>query len=293
MNLLELQILFQQKIADVNPAFETEMRPDTYTIVNYLNRGINTYLKERFTSLPSFEQQLVAIEESREDLRILITRGGLMTYPYAMDTYNWGTRGKRYRIPDNVLIPISISCTVTRTEIAPATNEKMFAQWTSRLKAQRLIRNSHDHTIHIKPLSFIEDEFYVCVLGDAYVTSITGDGITYLRKPDRLDFDFVELTGTSTLNITSVTDGVNMKALTAFTYVNAGGTPTNYIAGEKVTKVAGYNTITALGGEPPKIGHPWGYTNTPDFPEYMHEELLERASTLFLEEAKLKLVPKE
>jgi hypothetical protein len=293
MNLVELQIMFQQKIVDVNPVFDVEERPDTFTIVNYLNKSINEYLNDKFIKLPTLEHQLLAIEANRDDLRFLIVRGGVLQYSYAMDTYNWGSRGKRYRMPDNVLIPLSLSATVSREEVAPMTSQKMFAEWRSRKQAERLIKDTSDQVIHVRPVAFLEDEFYVCVLGDAYVTSIDANELSYLRQPDVLSFDYNELTGTATLDITSVPDGTNMKALTALIYVNASGTPTNYIAGEKVVKVAGYNTITALGGEPSKIGYPFGFTDTPDFPSYMHEDILNRATTLFLDEAKLKLVPKE
>ena len=294
MNLIDLQILFQQKITDVNPVFEIDQRPDSYTIVNYLNRSIRNYLKERFVNLPTFEQQLIAIETARDDLRFLITRGGLLNYPYALNSYNWGSRGKRYRMPDNVLIPISLTSTVTRTEVQAMTNQKMFTQWVSRRQAERMESTTNNKTIHVRPISFIEDEFYVCVVGDAYVTSITGDELTYLRKPDVLSFDYKQLSGTSTIDISSISTNDYFKALTALIYVDPTTlNPANYIAGDKIIKVAGYDTITALSLEPPKIGHPWGFTDTPDFPEYMHEDILKRTSLLFLEEAKLKLVPKE
>lgn len=173
------------------------------------------------------------------------------------------------------------------------TSQKFFAEWVSRKQAERLISDTSNRVIHIKPIAFIEDEFYICVVGDAYVSAISADEITYLKSPDTLSFDYTELTGTASINISSITVGDQMRALTALTYVNASGVPENYIAGKKITKVAGYNTITALGGEPPKVGHPWGYTDTPNFPEYLHEDLLERGVSLFLDEAKLKLVPKE
>lgn len=293
MNVTELQILFQQKIMDVNPMFEVEQRPDTFTILNYLNRAIRIYLNERFLNLPTFEHMIVAVELARDDLSKLITRGGLLQYSYAMDSYNWGSRGRRYRMPEDVLIPLSIAATLTRTEVAAGSNQKMFAEWVSRQQAQKLISDTYDKMIHVRPVAFIEDEFYVCILGDAYTTSISADTISYVRKPSVLSFDYMELSGTSTIDITSITTGVYMKALTALTYVNAGGSPVNYKAGDKIIKVAGYNTITALSGEPPAIGYPWGYTDTPDFPDYLHEDILERATMLFLDEAKLKLVPKE
>ena len=293
MTLLELQILFQQKITDVNPVFEIEQRPDTYTIVNYLNRTILEYLKTNFLNQPTFEQQLLAIYAAGDDLRFLIRRNGLLEHPYSTTTHNWGDRAKRYRLPDDILILLSITTTITRTEVMPMTDQKMFVEFRSRLQAEKLVKDSQNQVIHVKPIAFIEDEFYVVVVGDAYITSITADNINYLRKPDKLSFDYNELTGTTTLDITSIGIGTYIRALTALTYVNVAGTPTNYIAGEKFIKVAGYNSISELNAEQIKIGYPWGYTDTPNFPEYMHEDILNRATQLFLEEAKLKLITKE
>ena len=293
MNLLDLQILFQQKIKDVNLVFEEEQRPDTYTIVNYLNRAIMDYLKKGFMSFPTFEQQLVAVSQAQDDLRFLIRTNDVPEYPWPTTFQNWGDRGKRYRLPDNILIPLSLTCTVTRIEVQPYTDQTVFAEFRSKIQAEKLIKTTHDQVIHITPIAFIEDEFYLVVIGDAYVTDITADRLTYLRKPDKLSFDYTELSGTPNLNITSISNGTDMRALTPLRYVNFGGGTKNFFAGELVTKVSGYNTIFNQNDEPVKIGYPWGYTDTPDFPEHMHEDILERSTQLFLDEAKLKLLPKE
>lgn len=293
MNLIDLQILFQQKITDVNSVFEDQQRPDTYTIVNYLNRSIMDYLKKGFMSLQTFEQQLVAVDQAQDDLRFLIRTQDVPEYPWPTTNQNWGDRGKRYRLPENVLIPLSLTCTVTREEVQPYTDQTVFAEFRSRIQAERLIKTARDQVIHVKPVAFIEDEFYLVVVGDSYVTAIEANRLTYLRKPDKLSYDYTELTGNPDLNITSISNGTYMRMLTPVQYVNTGGATTNYLPGEKVIKVAGYNTIFDRNNEPVKIGYPWGYTDTPDFPEHMHEDILERSTQLFLDEAKLKLLPKE
>lgn len=294
MNLLDLQILFQQKITDVNPVFEDEQRPDTYTIVNYLNRSIMDYLKKGFLSLPTFEQQLVAVSESQDDLRYLIRANVAYEFTDQLLGDNWEGRGYKYRIPDDVLIPLRVSCTTTRIEVQPYSDQKVFAEFTSKRQAEKLLSLPTNKVIHVRPLAFIEDEFYLVVVGDAYTTSLSMNHLTYLRKPDKLSFDYTELTGSSSsLDISSIPNGTYMRMLTLGLYVNPSGASTNYKAGDKVIKVAGYNTIFDVNGEPPKIGYPWGYTDTPDFPEYMHEDILERSTQLFLDEAKFKLLPKE
>ncbi len=294
MNLLDLQILFQEKITDVNPIFDQEKRPDTYTIVNYLNRSIMDYLKKGFMSLPTFEQQLVAVSQAQDDLRFLIRSEALIEFTTQLLNSNWDGRGYKHRLPDDMLIPLNVSCTASRIEVQPYTSQKVFAEFRSRKQAEKLLSTPTDKVIHVKPVAFIEDEFYLVVVGDAYTIALSVDHLTYLRKPDKLSFDYTELTGDpSSLDITTVPNGSYMRMLTLGVYVNIAGQPANYRAGDKVLKVAGYNSIFDVNAEPPKIGYPWGYTNTPDFPEYLHEDILERATQLFLEEANLKLIPKE
>ena len=75
------------------------------------------------------------------------------------------------------------------------------------------------------------------------------------------------------------------------TYVNSVGVATTFKPGDKVLKVAGYNTIT-YDDEQIVVGYPWGLTDTPDFPAYLHDSILDQAVSLFLEEAKLKLITK-
>ena len=293
MNLVDLQILFQQKIQDTSPIFEVEQRPDSFTIVNYLNKAIDKYLEKKYLSLPSFEHRLVAIENNIDELRHLIYPYGVLTAVKDLTQYNWSTRGKRYRTPDDVLIPISLSCIVTRTEVYPMTGQTLFAEFTNRRQAEKLVSNTADKVMYPKPIAVWEDPFYLMVIGDAYTTVLTAGNLTYLRKPYKLDFSYSELSGVGTgdLDITSITNGTFFLAKARLVYVNSAGVPTTYFPGDKVTKVAGYNTIT-YADEPIVVGSPWGLTDSPDFPSSLHDLLVDLAVSLFLEEAKFKLITK-
>jgi hypothetical protein len=293
MNLTELQILFQQKIQDTNPIFEVEQRPDTFAIANYLNKAVDRYLEKKYLSLATYEQRLVAIDANIDELHNLIVPDGILSAVKDLSEYNWSTRGHRYRVPEDVLIPISLACTITRTEVYVMCNQQVFAEWMSRLQAQRLVSHSVDKVMYPKPVVVWEDPYYLMLIGDAYTTVLTAGNLTYLRKPYKLDFDYSELAGvgTANLDITSLATGSYFLAKANLTYVNSAGVPTRFKPGDKVIKVAGYNDITYL-DEPIVIGKPWGSTDTPDFPAFLHETLLDLAVSLFLDEAKFKLVPK-
>jgi hypothetical protein len=131
------------------------------------------------------------------------------------------------------------------------------------------------------------------LIGDAYTTSITAGLLTYLRKPYKLDFNYTELVSTAfdNLLISAIPTGSYFLAKTPGTYFNSTGGLLTVKPGDKVLKVAGYHYFiydnTQL-----KVGYPWGTTDTPDFPDYLHDSLVDLAVSLFLDEAKFKLIPK-
>lgn len=293
MNITELQILFQQKIQDTNESFDVDQRPDSYTIEGYLNKAMDRYLETKYLRLPTFQHRLAAIDANMDELHTLITADGSLSSVKNTTEYNWSTRGHRYRVPSDVLIPISITCDVTRTEIYPQTSQRLFTDWVSRRQAEKLISTTSNKVMYVKPISVWEDPYYIMIIGDAYTTAITGLYLTYLRKPYKLDFNYAELTGVGTgnLDITAITNGTYFLTKSNMTYVDSLGTPTTYKAGDKVLKVTGYNTVTYV-DELLIVGYPWGSTDTPDLPSYLHEPILDTAVSMFLDEAKLKLITK-
>jgi hypothetical protein len=293
MNLTELQIAFQQKIQDTNPIFEVEQRPMSFEVCNYINKAVEKYLEKKYLLLPTFQHRLSAIEQNFDELRYLIISHGTLTAAKNLAEYNWSGRGNRYRTPDDVLIPISLPCTVTRTEVYPMSGQTLFAQWVSRLEAQRLISNTSDKVMYPKPVAVFEDNFYIMLIGDAYTTSLVAGEFTYLRKPYKVDFSYVELTSGSTYGLDITVIPINSYFLTKskITYVDSVGGAFTYKPGDKVMKVSGYNLVYYI-DEPIVIGYPWGLTDTLDFPDYMHDGILDMAVSFFLEDAKFKLIPK-
>ena len=141
-----------------------------------------------------------------------------------------------------------------------------------------------------------EDGHVFAVIGDAYTTSITVSDIAYLRKPWPLSFDYTVLEGTTeggNLSISEIPTSVYFKAYTPGGYYNESFNPITIYPGQKVKKISGYNTITGVSGIIQKVGYPWGYTNTFEFPEYMHSQLIDNAVDEFIKEGKLMLVQKQ
>ncbi len=290
MNLIELQILFQRKIEDVNPVFKDSQRPDSFTIENYLNKAIDRYLISKFLKYPSFEQRILAIEENQDELHLLFRVETISNTPQALTELNWGARGIKFPAPEWLNIPISMSCTVTRERIYPVTAEKMFVDFVSRRQAEKIVSNSTDKVMLPRPLGLWEDTYELMIIGDAYTTAIITPILTYLKKPFTLSHRYTEIITEGATNVSAITDGTYFIVHTRCTYRNDAGAETIYEAGSKVKKQVAYEQVTLI-EEDLKIGYPYGYADTPEFPEYVHDELVDGATALFLEEAKLKLIP--
>lgn len=295
MNIVELQIQFQQKIQDINPIFGNEDRPSSFSIVNYLNKAIHFYIKEKYLSLPTFEQRLAMIDENYDEIKQLIVSDHLLgnsaTHTKQNTNLNWGTRSRQYRLPDDCLMPISLSVNVWRNEVVPMTSGIQFAKFVNRRQAERLISDNSDKTIHIRPLAFLENDYFLNIVGDAYVTDLEASELTYLRKPFDLSFEYTEYTSlTSSINVTSPPVGTYFRPLCDIVYDSV-----SYIAGSKVVKLAGVNTATVdpIDNTSLKIGYPYGLTDVPEIDNMSHMKIVDLAVSLFIDEAKLKLVPRQ
>lgn len=295
MNLTELEILFHQKISEVHPRFKEENRPESFYIANYLNKAIREHIQERLLNLSSFEQRISAIDIHQDQFRELIISNKELTNAKSISNYNWTGRGNRYQAPSDMLIPISVSCVHTRTEVYPYSEQKVFAQFVSRKQAERIVSDPANKAIFVRPIVFIDDKYYLTLIGDAYTGAITSPYLTYLKEPFDLSHEFTRLSSTTaTLSISDISNGSYFRMLSTGEYVNSSGTATIYEPGDKVLKVTGYNSIDQVDSDRDlEVGYPYKYTDTPEFPEFMHDILLEMAVRMFLEEGNLKLVSKQ
>lgn len=304
MNLTELEILFHQKISEVHPRFKEESRPESFYVANYLNKAIREFIQQRLLDLPSFEQRISALDIHQDEFSNLIvghkelTDNVTVNYVSSGDfiiNYNWSGRSKRYQVPSDMMIPISLACKHTRTEVYPYSDQRVFAQFVSRKQAERIVSDPANKAIFVRPIAFIDDKYYIMLIGDAYTTALSSPYLTYLKEPFELSHEFTRLSSsTSTLTISAITDGSYFRMLSPGEYVNSVGAATTYRPGDKVLKVAGYPTISQIDtNRDIEVGYPYNYTDTPEFPEFMHDLLLERSVMMFLEEGNLKLVSKQ
>jgi len=294
MKLIDLQILFQQKSEDISSAFKDIERPSTFIIVNYLNKAVDRFLRERYLNYATHVEKVTAILRDTDLLRNLIkTTATLNTeadattlFPYQRTTY----------LPDDLMLLLSVSCNYRRSAVPPiATSNLVITDFVTQEQARKLIKTDANKSLYPTPIAVYDNQFSLIVAGDSYTTAIYSIKMRYLRKHFDLSLDYVELIGTLgvDLDITAIINGSYFRSLCRAVYVNSVGTLLDIYPGDKVLKVAGYNTITDYSGWIPKVGYPYGYCDEPEFPEYIHEQLADIAVNMFVDEAKLKLVPKQ
>lgn len=291
MNIVELQILFQQKLKDIDPSLDIDQRLDTFTIANYLNKSIDRHLQEKYLMLPTFEQRLAAIDFNQDELRMLIKGKALPTDYTPTSSEAWQTYGERFLIDEDILTPISLSVNRSRNEIYAGSNEAVFCDLVSRRQAERILTTASDHPMYPKPLAIWLNKYHMIVIGDAYTTAITNPYLVYLKKPFTLSFNYTEITTEGANNISAIPVNSYFIVHSRCSYYNDLFQATVYDAGSKVRKLNGYNTVTVVDDDL-KIGYPYGEIDTPEFPEYMHDGIVDKAISIYLDEAKFKLIAK-
>ena len=298
MNVLEMQIMFQTKSEAINPQFFDAMRPDTYDIVNYLNKAIDRYIREKYLNLPTHSLRRAAIISNMDSLKDMVENTTALVED-SITGFPHGSSVIRVLLPTNMLSLISVYCTYTRSAVPPMTSDIIFTELVSVEETKDIVATDASMPIFPHPVAAFENEFNILLIGDAYTTEFSNVKIRYLREPFDLSLTYQELEatdiGTDLTSInTIVADNNYFRAFTKGDYYDDVPQVTTFQAGDRVKKIRGYNTIvgTPYTAWRQKIGAPYGETDTPELPGHLHEEIVDLAAQIFMDEAKLKLVSK-
>jgi hypothetical protein len=298
MNVLEMQIMFQTKCEAINADFFDKIRPDSYDIVNYLNKSIDRYVRDKFLNLPTHSLRRASILSNMDALKdmventIALTEDSITGFPHGAATL-------RVLLPADMLSLISVYCTYTRTDVPPMSSDILFTEFVSVEETKDIVTTGANKPIFPYPVAAYENEFNILLIGDAYTTEFSNVKIRYLREPFDLSLSYAELEatadGTDLTSInTIVADNNYFRAFAKGDYYDDVPQSITFQAGDKVKKVSGYNTIvgTPYTSWKQKIGAPYGETDTPELPGHLHEEVVDLAVQMFMDEARLKLIPK-
>lgn len=77
MTALDMQILFQSLLETSSPLYEASEKPDTDTIMYYINLAQTTYIKEKYLSAETFVDRTLLLGANIIDLGTLVTETSL------------------------------------------------------------------------------------------------------------------------------------------------------------------------------------------------------------------------
>lgn len=293
-----MQIMFQVKAEAINADFFDRMRPDSYDIVNYLNKSIDRYIRKKYLDLPTHSLRRASIMSNMDALKDMVENTNALVED-SITGFPHGASVIRVLLPTDMLSLISVYCTYTRSDVPPMASDILFTDFVSVEETKDIVATDANKPIFPRPVAAFENEFNLLLIGDAYTTEFSSVKLRYLRAPFNLSLTYAELeasdVGTDLLNIQAIiADNNYFRTFAKGNYYNDVPDAITFQAGDKVKKQIGYNTIvgTPYTAWKQKIGAPYGETDTPELPGHLHEEIVDLAVQIFMDEAKLKLVQK-
>jgi len=185
--------------------------------------------------------------------------------------------GEVLRVPYDYIYYMLSRSKVTRSTVAVAS-----AEWTSNKvithdELDNVITTPFNDPILRKPCVLFEDSSSMVIYSDSD-TILSDFELIYIRKPNKLILDtYVTATGVLPVGTyTIVSDIATFDAL----FYNIGDTITGYAA-KSLTVGTAVLSHLAFG------------TNTCELAEYTHQEIVDLAVKIFIEEVKYKLMPNE
>ena len=187
MTVAEMQFEFEILIQTMWEGFKELERPNTYTVLRFLNLAQNRYIKEKYLSNPDMRANIEFVRKRSDDLRNLIKRYGT-TSPVLSHPATGASNRVIITLPSDYLFYIRSDSRVTRTALPVVTQ-----QWTPNRETNydeifNIETGIYNTPILPHPIIVFEESDRLVIYYDSY-TSITGYEVTYLRKPKTLVID--------------------------------------------------------------------------------------------------------
>jgi len=281
MRGIDLQIQFERVIQEMNDAFISRERPDTFTVYKFINQAQIRYLNEKYISFKSVKENIEYIQQRAGDLNSLIK-----TRVYSTTTAPTGLyygKAKYIKLLDDYVYYIRSDSYLTRSDAIPVLTATYIPNKTvSYSDLSRLLQTPWNIPILRNPIAVFEENDRIYLIHDSYTNTLTQVSLTYLRRPYNFDTNYSEFT--ASIPNATVPVGTRLRAITAIAdYVGAA-----YSIGDYFTKTSGYNSI----GAAETVCSPHdaiGVTTECEFPYQVHDEILNMAVSMYVEEAKYRL----
>ena len=282
MRGIDLQIQFERVIQEMNDAFISRERPDTFTVYKFINQAQIRYLNEKYISFKSVKENIEYIQQRAGDLNSLIKTRVYSTS--AAPTGLYYGKAKYITLLDDYVYYIRSDSYLTRSDAIPVLTAAYIPNKTvSYSDLSRLLQTPWNIPILRNPIVVFEEDNRIYIIHDSYTTGPTLVSLTYLRRPYNFDTSYTEFT--ASIPNATVPIGTKLRAITAIASYHDGS---SYSIGDYFTKVSGYNSI----GADEIVCSPHDaidITTECEFPYQVHDEILNMAVSMYVEEAKFRL----
>jgi len=194
MTVREMQIAFDMHIQLVSMQLEVNEKPDSYTILYFLNRAQENYIKENFLQKGQIRDNIEFLQKRSDVLRNLIERetGTASATPLAATEVDGGIT---LDLPSNYLYYIQ-SFSHAESTLASGGNVR---QWTPNRvvghdEVDQITNGLFNRPILRRPCVVFEQDSKIVLYKDDD-TSVYNIAYTYLRKPLEMS---LEATGVNT-----------------------------------------------------------------------------------------------
>lgn len=290
MTTREMQIEFERVIQLIDDNFVLKEKLDTEHIMFFLNVAQEKYLKTTYLSKDSLQENAQLLQKRADDLKQLIERtisgrdkdGLVATYATLIaDTVNLVTTedgGMVLRLPYNYIYYMLSRSKVTRSTVAVASDEWTPNKVITHDDLDHVVQTPFNDPILRKPCVLFEDTENMVIYYDSD-TAISDIELIYIKKPDKLLLD--------TYTEYASADGFLPAGIYQVVSDVATYDATTYNIGDTFTAAGG---VAMTSGTAARSDLAFG-TNTCELAEYTHQEIVDLAVKIFVEEVKYKLSP--
>ena len=192
MTVAEMHFEFQILLETMWDEFKETERPDSFTVLKYLNLAQDRYIKDKYLSNPNMKANVEMVQKKTDDLRNIIKRDTRTVFT-AIAT----GPSNRYLIslPDDYLFYIRADIKITRSDLPAVIEEWTPVRVTDYDEVYKITTGIYNKPILPEPVIVFEESDNIVIYKDDYTTLIgpgTGGGnleLTYLRQPYTMVID--------------------------------------------------------------------------------------------------------
>lgn len=187
MTVREMQIAFDMHIQLVSKGLEIEDKPDSYTILYFLNRAQENYIKENFLNHGQIQDNIEFLQKRSDTLRNLISRFTDTESPTEL-TATEVDGGIQLDLPTDYLYYIKSFSYATNTLSSPTTKVWTPNRAVGHDEIDKITNGLFNTPILRKPCVVFEDNEKLVLYKDVD-TAIFNFSYIYLKKPLELSIE--------------------------------------------------------------------------------------------------------